>query len=107
MGAAATPMAAGSAPLYPRSRLRECARRSVTNYSEFILLLIEVSSSRDRSNSARTAQRPGLYFEFGLPYLANVSAEPRRASNDITERGNPAGRVSGPPGVGSSGMLAS
>jgi len=37
---------------------------------------------------------------------SNVAAEPRRASHDTTERGNPAGRASGPPGVGSSGKLA-
>jgi len=56
MGEGATPVAADIAPLYPRSRLRERARRSVTNYSEIISVVIAVSNSRDHFNNARTPQ---------------------------------------------------
>src|SRR5438093_11866522 len=41
-------------------------------------VVIDVSNSRDRFNNARMPHRPGLYFEFRLPYLANVPLQPRR-----------------------------
>src|SRR5437867_4182806 len=49
-------------------------------------VVIDVSNSRDRFNNARMPQRPGLYFEFRLPYLANGERSPATAQNRTSGR---------------------